>query len=85
MLKVYLHVLICLSLGMLTYIMFLGNEYMRGKNPIRSIILITNSRFDSTNHRMDTKNTDQSGNWGRWIAFINVNLIKNGFLKFDKI
>ena len=46
------------------------NDYIRIKQPLASIILITNSRFNSTNHKLDTMNAEQPGNWECFIIFI---------------
>ena len=70
MLKLYSFTLICLSAVMLTCIMFFCNDYIRRKKPLASIILIANSRFNSTNHKLDTMNAEQPGNWDCFITFI---------------
>ena len=42
------------------------NDYIRIKQPL----IITNSRFNSTNHKLDTMNAEQPGNWECFITFI---------------
>ena len=63
MLKPYSFVLICWSAVMLTYIMFFGNDYIRGRQPLASIIFMTSSGFNSTKHKVVTMNAEQLGNW----------------------